>query len=113
MRQADVHTPFPKPGLRHYIEREPDAALPAQAPYDEPVPEERNPWAWFPWVSPDLNAPQEATYIAVNPPPDYSAIVDNFVPPVVQAVKASPSEGAIPGLGAMWGALKRMFAFAA
>lgn len=113
MRQADVHTPFPKPGLRHYIEREPDAALPTQAPYDEPVPEERNPWAWFPWVSPDINAPQEATYIAVNPPPDYSAIVDNFVPPVVQAVKASPSEGAIPGLGAMWGALKRMFAFAA
>ena len=28
MRQAEVLTPFPKPGLRHYIERNPEAALP-------------------------------------------------------------------------------------
>lgn len=112
MRQAEVSTPFPKPGLRHYIERDPAAALPAPMPYDELAPEDRNPWSWFPWVSPDMNEPHEETYIAVNPAPDYSAIEDTFVPPVVGTVKASPSDGAAPGLAGMWGALKRKFAFA-
>lgn len=96
---------FPEPGLRHYVERDPAATLPEPMPYDEPVLEDRNPWSWFPWVSPDMNEPHEETYVTLNTAQDCSAVEDTVVQPA-----ASPLNG-VSGPAGMWGTLKRKFVF--
>ncbi|KZT71967.1 kinase-like protein [Daedalea quercina L-15889] len=112
MRQAPVTTPLPVP-LHESLEEQ-SASLPTPAPHDGDNDDDRNPCAWFPWVSPTMHTPSEDVYSAVDSAIDVPAAIDEgTVPPLAKnATTSLHTKNTVPNLaGTLWGALKRKLAF--